>query len=112
VSSGGARRVWRVFLPSGYKYYCMLARSRYNLSRSQKFVKVQDFNCGQMCALTAVASAKAGVRVQEPLQINLDCRSKSKNRDKQLTHNVRVISRPYFKSQSLYLQHHIHENLN
>jgi len=24
------------------------AESRYNLSRSQKFVKVQDFNCGQM----------------------------------------------------------------
>jgi hypothetical protein len=25
------------------------AVSRYNLSRSQKFVKVQDFNCGQLC---------------------------------------------------------------
>jgi len=60
------------FLPSGYKY-CELyecrgtsligavnlspvtnlmvntgAVSRYNLSRSQKLVKVQDFNCGQM----------------------------------------------------------------
>ena len=29
--------------------------------------------------LTAVASAKAGVRVQEPLQICLECRSKAKS---------------------------------
>jgi len=46
-----------------------------------------------MRALTAVASAKAGVRVQQTLQICLGCRSRSKNRDKQLTHIVRVISR-------------------
>ena len=39
------------------------AVSRYKLSWSQKLVKMQDFNCGQMRALTAVASAKAGVRV-------------------------------------------------
>ena len=44
----------------------------------------------QMRALTAVASAKAGVRVQQPLQICLECRSKSKKCDKQLTHIVRV----------------------
>ena len=31
------------------------AVSRYNLSRSQKFVKVQDFNCVQMRALPNVA---------------------------------------------------------
>ena len=61
------------FLPSWYKFYCMLTRdrgtsligaanlspvtklvagtgavSRYKLSRSQKFITVQDFNCGQM----------------------------------------------------------------
>ena len=39
----------REFIP-GYK--CWLAGtgavSRYKLSRSQKFVTVQDFNCGQM----------------------------------------------------------------
>jgi len=34
--------------------------------------------------------ADARVRVQRPLQICLVCRSKSKNRDKQLTHIVRV----------------------
>ena len=34
--------------------------------------------------------ADARVRVQEPLQICLGCRNKSKNRDKQLTHIVRV----------------------
>jgi hypothetical protein len=35
--------------------------------------------------------ADARVRVQEPLQICLECRSKSKKCDKQLTHIVRVI---------------------
>jgi len=34
--------------------------------------------------------------VQEPLQICLECRSKSKKCDKQLTHIVRVSSRNYF----------------
>jgi hypothetical protein len=57
------------------------AVSRYKFDRSQKIVKVQDFDCGQMRALTAVASAKAGVRVQRPLRISLRSRSKSKNRD-------------------------------
>jgi hypothetical protein len=51
---------------------------------------MQNFNCGQMRALSAVASAKAGVRVQLPLQICLGSRSKSKKCDKQLTHIVRV----------------------
>jgi len=81
------------FLPSRYKY-CELyacrgtsligaanlspvtkliagtgAVSRYNLSRSQKFVKLQDFNCGQMsvsgcngyykAVLSAVVKAKS-----------------------------------------------------
>ena len=57
---------------------------------------MQDFNCAQMRALTAVASAKAGVRVQRPLRICLECRSKSKKCDKQLTHIVRVISRLFY----------------
>ena len=56
------------------------AVSRYKLSRSQKFVTVQDFNCGQM----RVSGCN------EPLRICLGCRSKSKNCDKQLTHIVRV----------------------
>jgi len=44
---------------------------------SQKTATVQDINCELLRALTAVVSAKAGVRVQEPLQICLECRSKS-----------------------------------
>jgi hypothetical protein len=67
------------------------AVSRYKYYRSQEPVTVQDYNCGQMRALSAVASAEAGVRVQEPLQSCLECRSKSKNCDEQLTHIVRVI---------------------
>jgi len=35
--------------------------------------------------------ADAGVRVQQPLQICLECRSESKKCDKQLTHIVRVM---------------------
>ncbi len=48
---------------------------------SQKNVTVQDLYCGQVRASTAVASAKAGVRVQEPLQSCLEFRSKSKKHD-------------------------------
>jgi hypothetical protein len=51
--------------------------SHYNLSRSQKSVKVQDLYCVQMRAMSAVASAKAGVGVHRPLRICLECRSKS-----------------------------------
>jgi len=42
----------------------------------------------------------ARVRMQEPLQICLECRSKSKNRDKQLTHIVRVIGRIFYSIMS------------
>ena len=40
--------------------------------------------------------AKLGVRVQEPLRICLECRSKSKKCDKQLTHIVRVMGQALF----------------
>jgi hypothetical protein len=36
------------FLPSWYKFYCVLVRSRYKFDRSREFVTVQDLNCGQM----------------------------------------------------------------
>src|SRR4030043_380415 len=72
ISFGRKRRVWRTFCRPGTNfiehYACRGtsligaanlspvtklvagtgAVSRYNLSRSQKLVKVQDFNCGQM----------------------------------------------------------------
>ena len=69
----GARRVWRVFLPSWYKFYWVLARSRYKFDRSRELIPcykagwehwrsvavqiwskpencqgIQDLNCGQM----------------------------------------------------------------
>jgi hypothetical protein len=71
-SCHGVRRVWRTFCRHGTNFIaCWRDRgtsmigaanlspvtnlvggtgavSRYNLSRSQKFVKVQEFNCGQM----------------------------------------------------------------
>ena len=62
------------------------AVSQYKLSRSQKSVTEQDFILG----------VDARVRVQEPLHICLGSRSKSKNRDKQLTHIVRVSGCFYF----------------
>jgi len=65
---------------------------------------VQDFNCGHWRSVAVQAVAKpeiyhgagfklradARVRVQQPLQIYPECRSKSKKCDKQLTHIVRV----------------------
>jgi hypothetical protein len=34
----GARRVWHVFLQSRYKFYYVLARSRYKVDRSREFI--------------------------------------------------------------------------
>ena len=103
------------FLPSRYKFYCVLARSRYKVDRSREFipgykvggghwrsVAVQFVSEPEICQgagfkLRADArfaqrsGAKLGVRVQRPLQICLGCRSKSKKCDKQLTHIVRVM---------------------
>jgi len=45
--------------------------------------------------------ADARVRVQQPLQIYLEGRSKSKKCDKQLTHIVRVVCRAIFIFKSL-----------
>ena len=58
------------------------AVSRYKLSRSQKFIKVQDFNCVQMRVSGCNCITNLSW-VQE----------QSKKCDKQLTHIVRVISR-------------------
>jgi hypothetical protein len=55
-----------------------------------------------MRALTAVASAKAGVRVQRPLQFCLECRSKSKKCDKQLTFIDRVGDSIYFRKMEIF----------
>ena len=67
--------------------------SRYKFNWSQKTVKVQDLYCGQVRTLTAVASAKADVRVQVLLRICLRSRSipigiGSKKCDEQLTHST------------------------
>jgi hypothetical protein len=78
--------------------------SRYKVYRSQEFVPVYKVGCvhWRSVALEVVPESENGpgaefywraaarVRVQEPLQICLGCRSKSKKCDKQLTHIVRV----------------------
>jgi hypothetical protein len=72
---------------------------------------IQDFNCGHLRSvavqsliearkLSRYTGIKLGadvrVRVQQPLQICLECRSKSKKCDKQLTFIVRVMVSSYF----------------
>jgi len=93
------------FLPSWYKFYCVLARSRYKLDRSREFIPGDKFGCGhrRSVAVQFVSEPRnchgtgfrlltgARVRVQEPLQICLGSRNKSKKCDKQLTHIVRVM---------------------
>ena len=95
-----------MFLPSWYKFYCVLVRSRYKFDRSREFIPGYKFGGGHWRSVAVrtiskaviyqgagfILRAGAGVRVQEPLQSCLGCRSKSKNRDKQLTHIVRVIA--------------------
>lgn len=65
-------------------------RQGYKFDRSQKTIMVQDSNWEQMRALPAVASAKAGVRVHQPLQNCLGCRGKGKKCDKLINPIVRV----------------------
>jgi hypothetical protein len=96
-----------VFLPSWYKFYCVLARSRYKFDRSRKIIPGYKVSGGHWRSVAVQTVSKAviyhgagfklradaRVRVQRASQICLRCRSKSKNRDKQLTHIVRVIRR-------------------
>ena len=91
-----------MFLPSWYKFYCVLARSRYKFDRSREFIPCYQagWDHWRSVAVQTVSEpeiyhgvgiklrADARVRVQRPLQICLECRSKSKNRDKQLTHST------------------------
>ena len=92
------------FLPSWYKFYCVLARSRFKFDWSRelipgyKAIGVHWRSVGAQIVSKPEISHGAGfklsedvrVRVQQPLQICLGCRSKSKKCDKQLTHIVRV----------------------
>jgi hypothetical protein len=117
----GARRVWHVFLQSWdtadraiersrYKFYKWLKishGSRTLVNEHMRSIALQvvrkpenghdilKHNYVQMRALTAVASAKAGVRVHKPLRNCHVSRHKSKNRDKQITTTDRVRCR-YF----------------
>jgi hypothetical protein len=71
------------------------AAKAYKLYRSHKFITVQDLNYGQMRALPAVASAKAGVRVPPALQSYLGSRSKSKkcdNLSREAGNNLPILS--------------------
>jgi hypothetical protein len=79
--------------------------SRYKFDRSREFIP--DYKVGgghwRSVAIQTISKpeiyhgagfklrADARVRVQEPLQICLECRSESKKCDKQLTHIVRVM---------------------
>jgi hypothetical protein len=92
------------FLPSWYKFYWLPARSRYKFDQSHEFIP--GYEVGgvhwRSIAVQFVSKpeiyhgagfklqANARIRVQEPLQICLGCRSKSEKCDKQLTHIVRV----------------------
>jgi len=78
--------------------------SRYKFDRSRELITGYKFICGHWRSVAVqfvsepeishdtelLLRADARVRVQEPLQICLECRSKSKKCDKQLTHIVRV----------------------
>jgi hypothetical protein len=90
------------FLPSWYKFYCVLARSRYNFDRSCEFIpgyKV-DWEHRRSVAVHIISEpencqgagfilrADARVRVQRPSQICLRCRSKAKT----MTNNLPILS--------------------
>jgi hypothetical protein len=88
--------------------------SRYKFDRSREFIpdyKVSWEHLRSVAVQTVsepdnchdagfILCAGERVRVQEPLQICLEGRSKSKKCDKQLTHIVRVMFRRNFKTMS------------
>ena len=98
------------FLPSWYKFYCVLVRSRYKFDRSREFipsykaggwhwrsVAVQTISETEIChGAEFKLCSDERVRVQQPVLICLESRSKSKKCDKQLTHIVRVTGRFLF----------------
>ena len=101
----GARRVWRTYCRSGKNFYKQYAcRGTILISERicQYVTNVTKWPLEQ-CRGTSLIEARklsrciefilqadARVRVQETLRICLECRSKSKKCDKQLTHIVRV----------------------
>ena len=93
------------FLPSWYKFYCVLARSRYKIVKWLGICLVGgNLINGHWCSVAVQAvleaenchgagfllRATARVRVQRSLQICLKCRSKSKKCDKPINYTVRV----------------------
>ena len=85
-SCHGARRVWRTFCRHGTKFYEHNACRGTNLIEARKLSRYIEIKLRAM----------ARVRVHLPLRICLGCRSKSKNRDKQLTFIVRVMGRNFY----------------
>ena len=91
-----------MFLLSWYKFYCVLARSRYKFDWSQQTVKVQDFNLWHWRSVAVQIVSKpenyhgagfklradARVWMQEPLQNCLEGRSKAKT----VTNNLPILS--------------------
>jgi hypothetical protein len=103
----GARRVWRGFCHHGtnfIEHYACRGTSfigAANLSPVTKLVRALAQCRGTKLIearklsryIGAKLRAEERVRVQQPLQNCLGCRSKSKKHDKQLTHIVRVMGR-------------------
>ena len=91
-----------MFLPSWYKFYCVLARSRYKFDRSREFIPGYKFGGvhWRSVAVEFVSKvviyhdarfklcADARVRVQRPQQNCLKCRSKAKT----VTNNLPILS--------------------
>jgi hypothetical protein len=103
-SCHGARRVWRTFCRHGTNFIEHYECRGTNLIGAANLSPVTKFGCvhWRSVAIQIVSEpeirhgtgfilrADARVWVQRPLRICLECRSKSKKCDKQLTHIVRV----------------------
>ena len=90
--------------------------SRYKFDRSREFIPGYKIGGGHWRSVATQTisepeichgaefklRADARVRLQGPLQICLECRGKSKNHDKQLTHIVRV-SGALFYDQGMFI---------
>jgi len=87
----GARRLWRTF--------CRLLAFVVPITRDEGG-RVQIVLRGD-ARFAHRSGAKVGVRVQEPLQNCLECRSKSKNRDEFINATVRVMRSAFLFHENL-----------
>jgi hypothetical protein len=62
------------FLPSWYKFYCVLARSRYKFDRSREIIPGYKFGCGHWRSVAVQAVSKPEIYQGAGVKLRADAR--------------------------------------